>query len=87
MAQRMGVNQKTTHAMEVCDVSSRIRLEALTRAAETLGCDVFYALVPRRPLGKIVKERARELAEKQLAAVDQTMLLKDPTAISKTASE
>jgi hypothetical protein len=45
------------------------------RAAEALGCDVVYALVPRMPLHQAVQQRLLELADEQAALVHQTMLL------------
>jgi hypothetical protein len=54
-----------------------VRLDTLRRAADSLGCDLAYVLVPRRPLTKVVRDRAREVAREQIAAVEQTMLLED----------
>lgn len=77
LAKRLGVNQKSVHAMEVAEAGGKIRLETLSRAADALGCDLVYVLVPRRPLQDVVEDRAREVAVRQLDAVDQTMLLED----------
>jgi hypothetical protein len=52
-----------------------VRLDTLRRAADALGCDLVYLLVPRRPLDAVVRDRARELARGQVAAVQQTMRL------------
>jgi enoyl-CoA hydratase/carnithine racemase len=49
----------------------------MRRAADALECDLVYLLVPRRPLTTVVRERARELAHWQVAAVEQTMSLED----------
>ena len=46
-------------------------------AADALGCDLVYLLVPRRPLTTVVRDRARELAHWQVAAAEQTMSLED----------
>ena len=47
------------------------------RSRSPLGCDLVYLLVPRRPLTEVVRDRARELAHRQVAAVEQTMRLED----------
>jgi hypothetical protein len=54
-----------------------VRRDTLRWAADALGCDLVYLLVPRRPLTAVVRDRARELARGQAAAVAQTMLLED----------
>jgi hypothetical protein len=47
----------------------------LQRAADALGCDLVYALVPRQPLEQIVAGRARDVSQDELARVDHTMTL------------
>jgi predicted DNA-binding mobile mystery protein A len=63
--------------LEQSEAADRVRLDTLRRAADALGCDLVYLLVPRRPLGTVVRDRARELARRQVAAVEQTMRLED----------
>jgi predicted DNA-binding mobile mystery protein A len=63
--------------LEQSEAADRIRLDTLRRAADALGCDLVYLLVPRRPLTAVVRERARELAHRQVAATEQTMRLED----------
>ena len=63
--------------LEQSEAADRIRLDTLRRAADALGCDLVYLLVPRQPLQTVVQERARELAHEQVAAVEQTMRLED----------
>jgi len=40
-----------------------------------MGCTLVYALVPRRPLEEMVRDRARQIAVETLARVDHTMRL------------
>jgi predicted DNA-binding mobile mystery protein A len=77
LAARLGVNQKTVHSLEVGESAGTVQLDTLARAADALGCDVVYALVPRVPLRQVVHQRLLELAEEQVASVHQTMLLED----------
>lgn len=74
---RLDVTAGAVIRLEQSEASDRIRLDTLRRAADALGCDLVYALVPRRPLNTVVRERARELAHMQAAAVEQTMRLED----------
>jgi len=75
LGKRIGVSQPRITALEQAEASGNVTLESLERAAEALGCRVVYALVPLVPLADTFKARAREVADRQLAAVDQTMRL------------
>src|ERR1700722_9315201 len=77
LATRLGTNAGAGTRLEQSEASDNIGLGPLRRAADALGCDLVYLLVPRRPLGEVVWERARELAQEQAAAVGQTQLVKD----------
>jgi predicted DNA-binding mobile mystery protein A len=77
LAGRLGTTAGAVTRLEQSEAADRIRLDTLRRAADALGCDLVYLLVPRRPLTAVVQERARELARSQAAAIEQTMRLED----------
>jgi predicted DNA-binding mobile mystery protein A len=77
LAARLGTTAGAVTRLEQSEAADRIRLDTLRRAADALGCDLVYLLVPRRLLTAVVHERARELAHSQVAAVEQTMRLED----------
>jgi predicted DNA-binding mobile mystery protein A len=77
LATRLGVTAGAVTRLEQSEAADRIRLDTLRRAADALGCDLVCLLVPRRPLTAVVRDRARELARWQVAAVEQTMLLEN----------
>ena len=77
LAARMGITAGAVTRLEQSEATDRIRLDTLRRAADALGCDLVYLLVPRRPLTAVARDRARELARRQVAAVEQTMGLED----------
>ena len=77
LAGRLGTTAGAVTRLEQSEAADRIRLETLRRAADALGCDLVYLLVPRRPLTAVVRDRARELAHWQVAATEQTMRLED----------
>jgi predicted DNA-binding mobile mystery protein A len=77
LAGRLGTTAGAVIRLEQSEAADRIRLDTLRRAADALGCDLVYLLVPRRPLTAVVHERARELARSQAAAIEQTMRLED----------
>lgn len=74
---RLGVSQPRIIKLEKSEVDGSITLESLERAAQALGCRVVYVLVPEKPLGETIHERAALLAERQLKSVEQTMRLED----------
>lgn len=77
LADRLGTTAGAATRLEQSEAADRIRLDTLRRAADVLGCDLVYLLVPRRPLTAVVHDRARELAHYQIAAVEQTMRLEN----------
>jgi predicted DNA-binding mobile mystery protein A len=77
LARRLGVSQPSVQALERRELSGAITIEALERAADALGCDLVYALIPRRPLQDTLKEQAENIARAQWAAVAHTMALED----------
>jgi len=87
LADRLGVTPSAVIRLEQSEAADRVRLETLRRAADALGCDLVYLLVPRRPLSTVVRERASALAHFQVAAVEQTMRLEDQATGDTTELE
>jgi predicted DNA-binding mobile mystery protein A len=77
LAARLGTTAGAVTRLEQSEAADRIRLDTLRRAADALGCDLVYLLVPRQRLAATVRERARELAHWQVVATEQTMRLED----------
>lgn len=75
LSERLGTTAGAVSRLEQSEAADRIRLDTLRRAADALGCDLVYLLVPRRPLTAVVRDRARELAHHEIAATEQTMRL------------
>jgi predicted DNA-binding mobile mystery protein A len=84
LSERLGTTAGAVSRLEQSEAADRIRLDTLRRAADALGCDLVYLLVPRRPLTAVVRDRARELAHHQIIATEQTMRLEDQ-ATGKTS--
>jgi predicted DNA-binding mobile mystery protein A len=75
LAKRLGVQQPRVIELERGEADGNITVKSLERAAEALGCRLVYALVPEKPLADTIRQRASLLAERQLAAIEQTMRL------------
>ncbi len=56
-------------------MAGTVRMASLERAADALGCDLRYVLVPRRPLADTLQEQARRKASQRLARVNATQAL------------
>jgi predicted DNA-binding mobile mystery protein A len=83
LARRMGVQQPRITELEKGEASGRITIQSLERAAEAMGCRLIYALVPIRPLSDVLDERAAQLANQQLASIEQTMRLENQSVTDK----
>ncbi len=77
LGKRIGVTQSRAFDIEKSEVSGKITLESLERAAHALDCRLVYALVPRASLGSLAEERALKLARKKLKATSHSMALED----------
>ena len=87
LARRMGIAQSSVVTLEQSEALGRIRLDTLHRAALALDCHLVYVLVPNQSLEGLVKSRRRELAERQLAAVEQSMSLENQSVTDKEVRE
>jgi predicted DNA-binding mobile mystery protein A len=75
LAHRLGVNTSTVTRLETSEADDTITLATLRRAAEALGCELQYALVPKQSLAAMLESRATALARRQMASVSHTMAL------------
>lgn len=76
-AERLGISGPTLHKSEQSEAEERITLGQLRKLADGLDCELVYALVPRRPLTDMVKDRARAIATEEVSGVAHTMGLED----------
>ncbi|MDP3635139.1 mobile mystery protein A [Phenylobacterium sp.] len=85
-ASRLGVSQPRVAALERAEANEVVTLKSLRQAAEALDCDFVYAIVPRKPLEDVVKDRARYVAQLQLERTSHTMHLENQ-GVSKQRME
>lgn len=77
LAERMGVSQQTISQLEQRESSGNATLKALQQAADALGGQFVYAIVPAQPLQKTLEARALRLARQMTGSVSHTMRLED----------
>lgn len=75
LGKRIGVTQSRAFDIEKAEVSGKITLDSLERAAKALDCRVVYALVPRQPLETLAEERALKKARSRLQSTSHSMAL------------
>jgi len=72
-ASRIGVTAPTLLKAEAAEAGGRISLGQLRKLAESLDCELVYALVPRQPLLRTVEEQAERLARQEILGVSHSM--------------
>jgi len=77
LAQRMGKVQSAIVDLEKSEARETVSLAKLREAAAAMDCTLVYALVPNRPIDEILRARAEEMAELQLARASHTMALEN----------
>ncbi len=77
LAKAVGVTQAAVVDAERTEAKGDISLTTLQRYAAALGCELTYALVPKRPLQEVVEERAERIARDEVSRVKHSMALED----------
>ena len=81
VADRLAVTPQAVHRLQVSEANEAISLKRLRQAAEAMGCDLVYALLPRSGhLTDRVEERKREQAKERVLAAEHTMVLEGQAA-------
>jgi predicted DNA-binding mobile mystery protein A len=75
LAARLKITQQALNDLEKSEAKGKITLDSLRRLASALGCRFVYAAVPEQPLGEIRRQRAHDVAKKQLGRVSRSMKL------------
>ncbi len=84
LAERMGLSRQAISQLEQREVEGSITLNALRQAAEALGGNVAYAVVPNEPIRKTLQERANRIARQMMTSVRHSMRLEDQETDSDT---
>lgn len=75
LAARLEITQQGVQQLETRERDGRATIAALEDAAQALDAALVYAIVPKRPLGETLEQRARSLAREMVRSVDHTMAL------------
>jgi predicted DNA-binding mobile mystery protein A len=76
LSQRLGKSLSLVNYLEKSEADYRITLGSLRDAADALGCQFVYALVPKNgSMQNLAEERARTRAAESVRAVEHSMAL------------
>lgn len=75
LATRLGVSKAQASQMERMELEDRITIKQLRRVANALDCQLVYALIPRKPVADMVRERAQLKAKQLVRKADVQMAL------------
>lgn len=90
LSRRMRIERSVLSRLEKAEADGAITFKSLQRAADALGCDLVYALVPRTSLESIVRNAAADIVDKEIKSTKRTMALEAQTPdewVSKTQRE
>ncbi len=77
LAKSVGVTQAAVVDAERAESKGDITLATLQRYATALGCELSYALIPKRTLQATIEERADSIARDQVSRVRHSMALEN----------
>jgi predicted DNA-binding mobile mystery protein A len=78
VARTLRTSRQLPIQLEKAEAEDRITLKSLRTAANALGCELVYALVPKaNTLHELVEERARVQAKKHVLGVEHSMALEN----------
>ena len=78
VARTLKTSRQLPLQLERAEAEDRITLRSLKAAANALGCELVYGLVPKaNSLHDLVEQRARSQAKKQVMGVEHSMALEN----------
>lgn len=78
IAEKMSATPQLVASLEKSEANNRITLHSLEAAANAMGCELVYAVVPKSgTLRELVESRVKQEADQQVRAVEHTMMLED----------
>ncbi len=75
LAKRLGIVPSSLSRLETSEAEDTITLGSLRRAAEALGCELQYALLPKQTLANTLAKQADKVASERMKNVAHTMAL------------
>jgi len=86
LADRLEIARTGVNRLEANELKGTITIASLSKAAEALGCELQYVLVPRKPLRDMVAEQALKRARDKLGRINQSQALEASAMESQSLS-
>jgi predicted DNA-binding mobile mystery protein A len=86
LANRLGIARTGVNRLETNELKGATTIASLTNAAEALGCELQYVLVPRKPVGEMVAEQALKRARDKVGRINQSQALEASAMESQSLS-
>ena len=86
LARKLGVTPASIAKLEKAEADERVTLASLRKLASALDCELQYALVPRKSLEEILKDRAMTVARQRISPISHSMSLEDQS-VDKSSRE
>lgn len=86
-AKRLDISQPRVLKLEKAEIDGSVTLASLRKAAEAMGCEFVYAIVPREPLETMVRKQADRVARSELKSVGHSMALEKQHPGKKVESQ
>ncbi len=77
LGKRSGIDSTTVTRLEENEVKDSITLKSLKKLADSLECELVYALVPKKSFTETLEERAEKVLMKEANKAELTMRLED----------
>ncbi|MBI2602131.1 MAG: hypothetical protein HYW48_03665 [Deltaproteobacteria bacterium] len=77
LAKRAKVITQVLHKIEKREAEGKVTLETMRKIAWAMDCEFIYALVPRKEIKFLLKEKALEKATRLIEEADIHMTLED----------
>lgn len=74
-AKRLNISQPRVLKLEKAEIDGSVTLASLRKAAQAMGCEFVYAIVPREPIETMVLKQAARVAKSELESVSHSMAL------------
>lgn len=87
LATRLGTIKQRIERIEKDEVSKKVTLESIKKAAEAMDCDFVYFLVPKSSLQEILNKQAIKSAKEIVQGVGHTMTLESQGTSKKAQAD
>jgi predicted DNA-binding mobile mystery protein A len=77
LASRMGVIGQRVNALEKAELTGKVTLESLQKAADAMDCEIVYFAVPKSSLENTIEAQKKTIANIVSKEVEKTMALEN----------